>query len=63
MFGVTTPAVQAMTDSLQQDFDCLVFHATGSGGRSMEQLIKQGDISGVLDITTTEICDRWLAAP
>ncbi len=57
MFGVTTPAVQAITDSLQQDFDCLVFHATGSGGRSMEQLIKQGDISGVLDITTTEICD------
>lgn len=57
MFGVTTPAVQAMTESLEKDYDCLVFHATGSGGRSMEQLINQGDISGVLDITTTEICD------
>lgn len=57
MFGVTTTAVQAMTEQLEQDFDCLVFHATGSGGRSMEQLITQGDISGVLDITTTEICD------
>ncbi|WP_298852878.1 Tm-1-like ATP-binding domain-containing protein [uncultured Ruegeria sp.] len=57
MFGVTTPAVQAITDTLQKDYDCLVFHATGSGGRSMEQLISQSDISGVLDITTTEICD------
>ncbi|SMP35535.1 Tm-1-like ATP-binding domain-containing protein [Shimia sagamensis] len=57
MFGVTTPAVQAITATLQEDYDCLVFHATGSGGRSMEQLISQGDISGVLDITTTEICD------
>ncbi len=57
MFGVTTPAVQAITDGLNSDFDCLVFHATGSGGRSMEQLIDQGDVAGVLDITTTEICD------
>lgn len=57
MFGVTTPAVQAMTAALDAEFDCLVFHATGSGGRSMEQLVDQGDIAGVLDITTTEICD------
>lgn len=57
MFGVTTQAVQAIADELSEDYDCLVFHATGSGGRSMEQLVDQGDISGVLDITTTEICD------
>ncbi len=57
MFGVTTPAVQAITDGLANDYDCLVFHATGSGGRSMEQLVDQGDVAGVLDITTTEICD------
>lgn len=57
MFGVTTPAVQAMTAALEDTFDCLVFHATGTGGRSMEQLIDQGDIDGVLDITTTEVCD------
>jgi len=57
MFGVTTPAVQAITALLDDDFDCLVFHATGSGGRAMEQLIDQGDVTGVLDITTTEICD------
>ncbi|MBO9475210.1 Tm-1-like ATP-binding domain-containing protein [Shimia sp. R10_1] len=57
MFGVTTPAVQAITEDLSDQFDCLVFHATGSGGRSMEQLVDQGDVAGVLDITTTEICD------
>lgn len=60
MFGVTTTAVQSMTEALKSDFDCLVFHATGNGGRSMEQLITQGDIFGVLDITTTEICDLLL---
>ncbi len=57
MFGVTTSAVQGITAELEQDFDCIVFHATGSGGQSMEQLVAQGDIVGVLDITTTEICD------
>jgi uncharacterized protein (UPF0261 family) len=57
MFGVTTPAVQAIADGLSSDFDCLVFHATGNGGRSMEQLVDQGDVAGILDITTTEICD------
>ncbi|MEL6523237.1 MAG: Tm-1-like ATP-binding domain-containing protein [Pseudomonadota bacterium] len=57
MFGVTTLAVQRITKELDKSFDCLVFHATGNGGRSMEQLIDQGDVSGVLDITTTEICD------
>lgn len=57
MFGVTTAAVQAITQELDKTYDCLVFHATGNGGQSMEQLIDQGDVSGVLDITTTEICD------
>lgn len=57
MFGVTTPAVQAISQGLSESFDCLVFHATGSGGRSMEQLVDQGEVSGVIDITTTEICD------
>lgn len=57
MFGVTTPAVQAMVGQLENKFDCLVFHATGTGGRAMELLIDQGSISGALDITTTEVCD------
>lgn len=57
MFGVTTPAVQAISAGLSDKFDCLVFHATGNGGQAMEQLVDQGDVTGILDITTTEICD------
>ncbi|MEM8691244.1 MAG: ABC transporter permease [Pseudomonadota bacterium] len=57
MFGVTTPCVQMVTSALEQDYDCLVFHATGVGGRSMEKLLDSGMLSGVLDLTTTEICD------
>lgn len=57
MFGVTTPCVQKMVGLLGGRFDCLVFHATGTGGQSMEKLVEDGHISGVLDITTTEVCD------
>ncbi len=57
MFGVTTPCVQAVTAALQDDYDCLVFHATGVGGQSMEKLVDSDLISAVLDITTTEIAD------
>lgn len=57
MFGVTTPCVQQMTATMQADYDCLVFHATGIGGRSMEKLVDSGMIKGVIDATTTEICD------
>jgi uncharacterized protein (UPF0261 family) len=57
MFGVTTPCVQQMVGLLGARFDCLVFHATGTGGQSMEKLLEDGHIYGVLDITTTEVCD------
>lgn len=57
MFGVTTAVVQQLTEQMDQKFDCLVFHATGSGGQSMELLVDQGDVSGVMDMTTTEVCD------
>lgn len=59
MFGVTTPCVTAVRESLEAaGNDCLVFHATGTGGRAMEQLIRSGLIKGVLDITTTEVADE-----
>ena len=58
MFGVTTPCVQQMVRLLSPHFDCLVFHATGTGGQSMEKLLDDGLISGVIDLTTTEVCDR-----
>jgi uncharacterized protein (UPF0261 family)/ABC-type branched-subunit amino acid transport system ATPase component len=57
MFGVTTPAVQRIAAALRDDFECLVFHATGVGGRSMEKLVDSGLLAGVIDITTTEVCD------
>ncbi|MER9139405.1 Tm-1-like ATP-binding domain-containing protein [Mesorhizobium sp. M0830] len=57
MFGVTTPCVTAIADQLRSAYDCMVFHATGTGGRSMEKLADSGLLSGVIDITTTEVCD------
>ena len=57
MFGVTTPCVEQLVRSLTPQFDCLVFHATGTGGQSMEKLLDDANISGVIDITTTEVCD------
>jgi uncharacterized protein (UPF0261 family) len=57
MFGVTTPCVQALQKHFSDEFDCLIFHATGTGGRSMENLVESGLISGVMDITTTEVAD------
>lgn len=57
MFGVTTPCITQLTEALEADYDCLVFHATGTGGQSMEKLVDSGLLVGVLDISTTEVCD------
>jgi uncharacterized protein (UPF0261 family)/ABC-type branched-subunit amino acid transport system ATPase component len=57
MFGVTTPAVQAVTARLEADYDCLVFHATGIGGRAMENLGDSRMLSAFIDLTTTEVAD------
>ncbi|HZF79104.1 MAG TPA: Tm-1-like ATP-binding domain-containing protein, partial [Rubrivivax sp.] len=58
MFGVTTPCVQAVTKLLEADYDCLVFHATGVGGQSMEKLVDSGLLAGAIDVSTTEIADE-----
>jgi uncharacterized protein (UPF0261 family) len=58
MFGVTTPCVQGLTKRLEERHDCLVFHATGTGGQSMEKLVDSGLLAGVIDVTTTEIADE-----
>jgi uncharacterized protein (UPF0261 family) len=61
MFGNTTPCVEAAKAILEQaGYEVLVFHATGTGGRTMESLIDEGLIDGVLDITTTEWADELL---
>lgn len=57
MFGVTTPCVTQVSQALDAAYDCLVFHATGTGGRAMEKLVASGLLAGVLDVTTTEVCD------
>ncbi len=59
MFGVTTACVTRARERLESlGYEVLVFHMTGSGGRAMEALIRQGYIAGVLDITTTELADH-----
>jgi uncharacterized protein (UPF0261 family) len=59
MFGVTTPCVEAGRRALEQaGYEVLVFHATGTGGQTMESFIADGLITGVLDITTTELADE-----
>ena len=59
MFGVTTPCVTKARELLEEaGYEVLVFHATGAGGRAMEDLVKGGFIIGVLDATTTELADE-----
>ncbi|KAJ5185651.1 hypothetical protein N7491_006479 [Penicillium cf. griseofulvum] len=61
MFGVTTPGVMRARERLEEVLDgceVYVFHATGSGGRALERLVREGQIDAVLDLTTTEIADE-----
>lgn len=58
MFGVTTPLVTMLAQRLGEQWDPLVFHATGTGGQSMEKLVDSGQITALLDSTTTEIADH-----
>jgi uncharacterized protein (UPF0261 family) len=59
MFGNTTPAVNRARETFEeQGYEVLVFHATGTGGKTMESLIEDGYIDGVFDITTTEWADE-----
>ncbi len=59
MFGNTTRAVDHARRILEAEgFEVLVFHATGTGGAAMENLIRAGQFEGVLDLTTTELADE-----
>ena len=58
MFGNTTDCVNACMEQLSaRGYEVLVFHATGTGGKTMESLVKEGLVDAVLDITTTEWAD------
>jgi uncharacterized protein (UPF0261 family) len=58
MFGVTTPSVTQVVQALDEIYDCMVFHATGTGGRVMERLLVNDMLEGLIDLTTTEIADE-----
>ncbi len=58
MFGVTTPLVTSLVEALEATYEPLVFHATGTGGQSMEKLVDSGMVVAVLDMTTTEVADH-----
>ena len=59
MFGVTTPCVTKSREILEAaGYEVLVFHATGTGGQAMEDLVRGGFLAGVLDVTTTELADE-----
>jgi uncharacterized protein (UPF0261 family) len=61
MFGVTTPCVTVAREWLEaRGYEVLVFHAVGTGGRAMEALMRSGDISAALDVTTTELADELI---
>ncbi|MGB9142822.1 MAG: Tm-1-like ATP-binding domain-containing protein, partial [Aestuariivirga sp.] len=57
MFGVTTACITQIRERLEKDHECFVFHATGTGGQSMEKLVDSGLLESVIDITTTEVAD------
>ena len=58
MFGVTTPCITQIRHLIEDDDECFVFHATGTGGQCLEKLIDSGLITAALDITTTEVADH-----
>ncbi|MEZ5667913.1 MAG: Tm-1-like ATP-binding domain-containing protein [Alphaproteobacteria bacterium] len=57
MFGVTTACVTAVRRALEDRFETVVFHATGTGGQSMEKLADSGFFAALIDLTTTEVAD------
>ena len=58
MFGVTTAAVTQIRHCIENENECFVFHATGTGGQCFEKLIDSGFLSAAIDITTTEVADH-----
>ncbi len=57
MFGVTTACVTQVREGLETDYEIYTFHATGTGGQSMEKLADSGLLAGLIDVTTTEVAD------
>lgn len=61
--GITTPAAMKCQERLEaQGYEVMVFHTTGIGGKAMEELVAEEVISGVLDLTTTELMSQMLGS-
>ncbi len=58
MFGVTTAAITQIREHIENENECFVFHATGTGGQCFEKLIDSGFLSSAIDLTTTEVADH-----
>ncbi len=60
-FGVTTPAVLCCKRIIESNgYQTVIYPASGFGGRAMEKAIGDGNVLGVLDLTTTELADELL---
>ena len=57
MFGVTTAAATMVREALEATHEVYTFHATGTGGQSMEKLADSRLLQGIIDLTTTEVAD------
>ncbi|HEY9011845.1 MAG TPA: Tm-1-like ATP-binding domain-containing protein [Devosia sp.] len=57
MFGVTTACVTMVRQAMEERHEVYIFHATGTGGQSMEKLADSGLVAGLIDVTTTEVPD------
>jgi uncharacterized protein (UPF0261 family) len=57
MFGVTTACVTLVREAMESSHEVYTFHATGTGGQSMEKLADSGFVGGLIDVTTTEVAD------
>jgi uncharacterized protein (UPF0261 family) len=51
----TRGTIRALELFKEKGYDVIVFHAVGSGGRAMEQMMKEGIIGAVLDYALVEI--------
>ncbi len=63
MLGNTTKAVERMKPRLEEkEFEVIIFHSSGVGGAAMEEMIREGRISAVIDYTTDELTDHFVGA-
>ena len=59
IYGTTTPGCMVAKAYLEsKGFEVVAFHPNGTGGRAMEEMVEEGILNGVLDMTTHELTDE-----